>query len=124
MSTITVRTDEELKEAKEKGYDEIIVEGKLAKKIRRIKRFGIPVMVLGTAAGIIAIRQAKGSLGNFDGTFEGSTPLEKGKTAAIISVAGIIGGVFIIGILKDYDCEFEKNGTALKVKLTKKKKDA
>lgn len=124
MSTITVRTNKELKEAKEKRYDEIIVEGKLAKKIRLIKRYGIPLMAVGTAAGLIAVGKFTSSLGNYNATFAGSTPLEKDRgSAGIIAVAGIIGGVFIVGILNDYDCEFEKNGKALKVRLTKKKND-
>ncbi|WP_198304436.1 hypothetical protein [Arcobacter vandammei] len=86
MDTVTVTTKEELEEAKNKAYSEIIIKGEFANKFYKTKK----IAKLGKAS-LAVIITAIGV---------GATT---GVGAAAIILASSIGIALIIAIFKDYE---------------------
>ena len=110
MATTVVYTKEELKRACDAGYEEIIVCGKLAEQIYKIRRiFSL------SKASILGLAAICGPLSIASVTVGGASvkPLEKaakltGIEIAIIITAVSVGISLIYSIYKNYDVEFEE----------------
>lgn len=126
MSCRTVTTITELKEAREKGLEEIIVEGKLAKDLiqaRKIAFLGAPAIAALTVAiaGIVAA-PATGGISAI-GSLVAATPALVGtglSTAAIISIAALVAGgltiTMIVAIFNEYDIDIDGNNKTIKLR--------
>ena len=126
MSEIIVRTKEELKEAKEKEYDVIIVEGDLAKDLKKAKaitKLSKTALVTLTALSITAA-VAVPVTGGLSLAAAAPIAASVGLTdASVIAVAITIGVVLVVGLFENYEAEFEKSpGGSLKAKFTKKER--
>lgn len=112
QSSITVKTKDELQQAKNEAYEKIIVIGDLADKLKRAKKItklsttalGILTALLGVA--IVATPQIEGI-----SYFAVMAPIAavSGLKIAVIAAAVFIGIGFIIAIFKEYkEISFKK----------------
>ena len=118
MKKITVKTKEELEKAKENGYDEIIVDGKLANDLKKSKKIALAsgVVLVGITAAI-GLMPVTGGLSV--GVAAGVATLTGIEISAII-VAASLGIGLIIAIYKDYEEISYKDGELV---IRKKAKD-
>lgn len=119
MNQITVTTKEELKNAKEKGYQEIIATGDLAtdlKKASVIKALG-PVAI-GTLTAALALIPVTGGVSMVLAAPVWATV---GITDTVVVTAIVtLGLTLVLAIFKEYDVEFEKTAEGMRAKLTRK----
>lgn len=122
MTTITVNTKEHLKIAIANKYDEIIVEGELAKQLHDSKKItmlsgaGLPALIaLGATATITAPATAGFSFAVAAAPVVALTGLEIG----LIAVAVFLGVGLILAVYKDYE-EIEVDFKKQKIKLRRK----
>ncbi len=120
MTTRTVSTKEELKQAKKDAVDEIIVVGKLAQHIKIAKR----VMTLGPIA-LAAIGVALASIpmtGGLSVAALAPAATATGGSAVAIAIIAVGGIVFAIALFRDYDIDFAACPDGrFHARLTKKK---
>ena len=120
MQSVIVRTKEELKEAKEKRTPEIIVEGELAKdlkKAQKIRTLG-PVAIGVLGVGIAGIPITGGiSAGLAFSTVAATT----GLSISVIIIIIALGLAFLLAFYKNYDLEFELETIPPRVKCRLKK---
>lgn len=108
MTSITVNTKEELSQAKEENYDEIIIEGTLADDLKKSKK-----IALASGATLAAITAAIGLAPVTGGMSAiGLAPLVAltGIEIATIIIAASIGLSLILAIYKDYEEIIYENG--------------
>lgn len=101
MKSITVNTKSELENAHEERYEEIIVEGSLADKLKTGKK----IVYLGstTLALLIAAIAAAPFTGGL--SFFAATPIAMltGMEIAVIIAVAAVGVALIIAVFKDYE---------------------
>jgi len=126
MGEITISTKEELEEAKNKGYEKIIIKGELADKLYKVKK--ITTLSKASLALIIGAIGAGVALSPFSGgtslLVSGLTATAVGTTtgvgAATIILAASLGIALILAIYKDYEEISYKDGELiLRKKQTK-----
>ena len=116
MNTITVSKKEELEEAKNKGYEKIIISGELADKLHKTKKIStLSKTSLALIVGIIGTGVALAPLsGGTSLAISGITATAVGTTtgvgAAAIIVASSLGIALILAIYKDYEEISYKDG--------------
>lgn len=109
MSEITVSKKEELEEAKNKGYEKIIIKGELADKLHKTKK--ITTLSKTSLALIIGVIGAGVALTPFSGgtslAISGITATGVGITTGVgataIILAASLGIALILAIYKDYE---------------------
>ncbi|MDH4872747.1 hypothetical protein [Pseudomonas sp. BN515] len=115
MKTITVRTKEELESAKERNYEQIIVEGSLADNLKKAKKIAVagPVTIGLLTAALAAIPLTGGLSVAVAAPIATLTGLE---IAAII-FAATMGVGLIIALFKGYEeISYETGKMVLKKK--------
>lgn len=119
MNKISVSTKEELNQAKENGYDEIIVTGELANKLKKSKKVallsGAAAAALIAAVGLAPITGGLSMVG-----MAGAAALTGVEVATIIT-ASAIGLALVFAIYKEYDEISYKDGELKFRKKSKKK---
>ncbi len=101
MSSITVSTKSELSSARDNGYDEIIVVGKLASDLKKAKTITYAGAVTITALGAaLAAIPFTGGLSVF-----AAAPIAAltGLEISAIIIAASLGIALIIAVFKDYE---------------------
>ena len=101
MSTVTVRTKEELERAKNNGVEEIIVVGELAQKLKTAKVIGtLSKITIGLVAAALAAIPMTGGL-----SMVALAPVAAmaGVDIAVIAAVVFIGMSLLLAILKEYD---------------------
>ena len=136
MKTVTVKTAEELKQAKENRVDEIIIIGRLANQLKKAKKItalsGLSIAALTAAtASIMTIPAATVSAPVTGGvSFMGVGITAATTTAAAVTLTGMeiatiifigsVGIIVIIAIFKDYEeIEFSKERMVLRKRSKK-----
>ena len=136
MKTVTVRTTEELKQAKENRVDEIIIIGKLANQLKKAKKIttlsGLSIAALtAAAASIMTIPAATvsapvtGGIPMMASGLAAATTTTAAVTLTGMEIATIVfiasaGIIVIIAIFKDYEeIEFSKERMVLRKKSKK-----
>ena len=123
MNEIIVYKKEELEQAKNKGYEKIIIKGELADKLYKVKK--ITTLSMASLALIIGAIGAGVALSPFSGgtsllvtaTAVGTTT---GVGAAAIILAASLGIALILAIYRDYEEISYKDGELiLRKKQTK-----
>ncbi len=116
-TTITVSNKKDLKQAKEDGYNEIIVEGKLADDLKKTKKIAIASGVTLTAiTAAIGLAPSTGGL-----SLVAAAPIAAmtGFEVAAIIIAASLGLGLIIALFKDYEeISFEDGKLVLRKKQT------
>ncbi|MFH8134197.1 hypothetical protein ABU178_08420 [Pantoea osteomyelitidis] len=128
MNETVVTTKEELKKAKDKKVEIILVEGELAKNLRRSKKIGIAtgglsvVAVAALAASLAAAPVSGGaSLAGFAAVAPTAAAAFSGFEISAIIAASAIGLTLLIAIFKDYEeVEAGPNG-GIKLKRKQRK---
>jgi hypothetical protein len=123
MSSIVVTTKNELKFAKENGYEEIIVKGNLAhdlKKSQSIENASVATIAIFVAVFVVVPGAAPASFlaSRF---FAASIAAATGIEIAAIIVAVSIGVFLIIAVFKDYEVISYKDG---EMEMLLRKKDS
>ena len=123
MRSIEVNTKEELKKAIDDKYDEIIVNGELAKKLNKAKKINklskatLGILTTAVAAGAVTAPITGGvSLGI---SFAAAVPIAAltGTDIAVIIAVSFVGVALVTAVFKGYDeIEFSKNPLKLKLK--------
>lgn len=116
MNSITVSTKSALRQATEKGVDEIIVTGDLAKKLKRAKKIAyVGGTTLTILAGALAAAPFTGGI-----SIIAAAPIAAltGLEISLIIVASTIGLALILAVYKDYEEIEYDNG---KLSLLKKR---
>lgn len=120
MSSITVKTKNELKSAMDIGYSEIVVEGKLADDLKKGKKIAYcsaaTLAVLGAA--IVAIPATMPLTGGFSALAAAPVAALTGLEISAIIVAISIGVTLIVAVFKDYE-EISYQDGQLVLKKTK-----
>ena len=123
MRTIEVNTKEELKQAMNDKYDEIIVNGELAKKLNKAKKINklskvtLGILIAALTAGIATAPITGGA--SLGASFITAAPIAAltGTDIAVIIAVSFIGVTLVIAVFKDYDdVEFSTNPLKLKLK--------
>lgn len=113
QSSITVKTKDELQQAKEKKYDEIIVIGDLANKLIKAKKITkLSAATLGILGAAIVAAPATGGISGF-----AAAPIAAmtGLELSAVIAASFMGIGFIIALFKDYKLiSFNKDGVVLR----------
>ncbi|WP_079518082.1 hypothetical protein [Kosakonia radicincitans] len=127
MDSVTVTTKEQLKKAKEDNVEIIIVEGELARDLKRSKKVVLAITgASGIAlAGLIAAVTAAPATGGasflaYAASTGATAATFSGIEIASIILAGSIGITLLISIFKDYE-EIEAS-TSGGIKLKRKQK--
>ena len=110
---VTVRTKEELEQAKESGAAIIIVKGELADKLKKSKKVaqlsGVGLAVLTTALSVATVTApATDGISNF---IAAPVATLTGLEIAAIIAAASIGIALIIALFLDYEEIYYSNGT-------------
>ena len=124
MSVVVVKTKKELENAYEKGYDEIIVKGKLAKQLHRSKKIvGLSATSIAAIAGLSTISVVTAPVTGGISLVVAATPVAvvTGVEVVFILADVIIGIALIIAIFKDYE-EIDVDMKNHTLKLRKKSK--
>jgi len=117
MEKIIVRTKSELKEAIDKKYEEIVVEGSLADKLKTVKKIAkVGRATLAVLATALVAAPFTGGL-----SFFSAAPIAAltGIRIAVIIAVSVIGLGLILGIYNDYDyieADYEKGKLVLRKK--------
>ncbi len=105
MSTVTVKTKEELSKAVKSGVGEIIVVGKLASKLKKSKK------IIGAGAVTIAILTAAIAAIPFTAGLSiaaaGPIVVLTGLDIAVIIAVSFVGIATVFAVYKDYDVVIE-----------------
>ncbi len=115
MRSITVTTKEELKSAKDNGYENIIVQGTLANDLKKAKKIALAGSVtIGVLGAALAAIPFTGGL-----SIVAAVPIATltGLEIAAIIIASSLGLALIIALFKDYEeISFEEKKLVLKKK--------
>lgn len=115
MRSITVTTKEELKSAKDNGYENIIVQGTLANDLKKAKKIALAGSVtIGVLGAALAAIPFTGGL-----SIAAAVPIATltGLEIAAIIIASSLGLALIIALFKDYEeISFEEKKLVLKKK--------
>lgn len=101
MQVATVRTKEELTTARSGGYDQIVVEGELADKLKRSKKVALAgTVTLGILGTALAAVPFTGGL-----SMAAAVPVATltGLEIAAIIAAASVGVALIVAVFKDYE---------------------
>jgi len=101
MSSITVKTKEELESAKHNGYAEIIVSGELADDLKKSKKIALAgAVTLGVLTAALAAMPFTGGL-----SAVAAAPVAAltGLEIAGIIAAASVGLALVIAVFKDYE---------------------
>lgn len=129
MNEITVYTKEELEEAKNKGYEKIIVKGELAdklykaKKITTLNKTSLALIVGAIGTGVALAPFSGGTSLAISGITATAVGVTTGVGAAVIILVASLGVGFIIAIYKDYDVKAKvtsSDGSVVELEFTKK----
>ncbi|WP_406868314.1 hypothetical protein [Paraburkholderia fungorum] len=114
MTSVTVTTSEELKEAQQAKIDEIFVTGELAGKLKSARKVTALGAVALAAIGAIAVT----AIPSGGASTLGLVPVAAltGVEIATIIFVVTIGLATIIALFRDYDAEFTMNGAKFKKK--------
>ena len=113
---VTVTTKEELKQAIKKNEQHIVVEGKLATKIKKMKKCKKGLTIASgvlLAAGIALIPFTGGSSGVAVMGLEAAAGTVSLSTVEVLAIVGVIGLTFSIALFKNYDIIMSKGDTKI-----------
>ena len=130
MSSITVTTKDELKKAYDTKPDEIIVEGKLAKDLKKCENLGkaapgvlaaVGASVAVITAGIAAAPATFGISAVASLTATTTAASITGLEVAGVIIACSIGFTIVWGVTHDYNFIYETDGNgSMKIRMEKK----
>jgi hypothetical protein len=126
MSEIIVSKKEELEEAKNKGYERIIIKGELAdklhktKEITRLSKTSLALIVGTIGTGVALAPLSGGTSLAISGITATAVGVTTGVGAAAIIFAASLGIALILAIYKDYEEISYKDGELI---LRKKQKN-
>jgi hypothetical protein len=129
MDSITVYKKEELEEAKNKGYQKIIVKGELAEKLYKARKvttlsktaLGIVVAAIGTGVALTPFTGGTSLL--ISGITATTVGIATGVGTAAIIAASFFGITLLLAIFNGYDLKVKakfSDGTVCEAELTKK----
>lgn len=105
MNEIIVYKKEELEQAKNKGYEKIIIKGELADKLYKVKKIttlskASLALIIGAIGAGVALSPFSGGTSLLVATAVGTTT---GVGAAAIILAASLGIALILAIYRDYE---------------------
>lgn len=122
MKKIEVDTKKELKRAQEEGYEEIIIRGEMAKKLKKASKImKLSKVGLGVLVSVLGVGVATAPLtGGISTLVAAPVAAMTGLEIAAIIAASAIGVSLIIAIFKDYEeISFEEGKLILRKKQKK-----
>ncbi|EGT0013082.1 hypothetical protein ACV3T5_07055 [Clostridium perfringens] len=121
MKSIEVTTKNQLKEAVDKNYDEIVVNGELAKKLNKAKNIKkLSGATIGVLAATLSVGAATAPItGGLSLVAAAPIAALTGADIALIIAVSFVGLALVTSIYKGYD-EIEISKNPWKLKLKKK----